>query len=118
MSSASSIRGYKVSSFTSHEDDHGQVLAQRVAVSYFCANGHETRPTFSVDADPADIPEEWACPSCGLPAGRDAAAPPAPPTHAPFKTHLGYLKERRSEGECEELLAEALEGLRKRRGRA
>ena len=36
----------------------------------------------------------------------------------PYKTHLAYVKERRSEEEAESLLAEALDQLRARRGTA
>lgn len=118
MTSTNSIRGFRVGSYASHENDAGQPLAQRFSVQYFCVSGHVTEPSFSIDADPEEIPEEWTCTSCGLPAGRDASAPPAPPKNVPFKTHLDYLMERRSTDECEELLAEALEGLRKRRGTA
>ncbi|MBW8871477.1 MAG: RNA polymerase-binding protein RbpA, partial [Leifsonia sp.] len=34
----------------------------------------------------------------------------------PYKTHLAYVKERRSEKEAEQLLDEALDQLRARRG--
>ncbi|MDO5700326.1 MAG: RNA polymerase-binding protein RbpA [Bowdeniella nasicola] len=115
MSGPGSIRGSKIGSAQSHEDVRGP-LAERFQVSYFCANGHETTPSFSASADPKDLPEEWACPQCGLPAGRDAATPPEPPKNVPFKTHLDYVKERRSESECEALLDEALAALRRRRG--
>jgi len=35
----------------------------------------------------------------------------------PYKTHLAYVKERRTEGEAESLLEEALQQLRVRRGK-
>jgi hypothetical protein len=35
----------------------------------------------------------------------------------PYKTHLAYVKERRTEKEAAELLEEALEQLRARRGK-
>jgi len=35
----------------------------------------------------------------------------------PYKTHLAYVKERRSEEEAEQLLEDALNQLRARRGR-
>jgi hypothetical protein len=34
----------------------------------------------------------------------------------PYKTHLAYVKERRSDTEAEQLLEEALDQLRARRG--
>ena len=88
--------------------------APRQRVSYFCANGHETQPTFAVDAQ---LPDSWDCPRCGLPASRDEQNPPAPPRIEPYKTHLAYVKERRSEQEAQEILDEALEKLRARRAR-
>jgi hypothetical protein len=36
----------------------------------------------------------------------------------PYKTHLAYVKERRTDEEAEQLLADALTQLRERRGQA
>ena len=41
----------------------------------------------------------WDCPRCGLPAGRDQDNPPPPPKIEPYKTHLAYVKERRSDAD-------------------
>ena len=38
--------------------------------------------------------------------------PPAPPRVEPYKTHLAYVKERRSDADGEAILAEALQRLR------
>jgi rubredoxin len=84
-------------------------------VSYWCANGHETRPTFARDTE-VQIPETWDCPSCGLPAGTDRDDPPSPSRNEPYKTHLAYVKERRTEEDGAALLDEALAALRARRG--
>jgi hypothetical protein len=66
----------------------------------------------------ATAPELWVCRHCGLPAGQDHAHPPEPMTNQPGKSPLARLLERRSEAECEALLAGALQGLRAlRRGR-
>jgi hypothetical protein len=46
-----------------------------------------------------------------LPAGTDKENPPAPPRIEPYKTHLAYVKERRSEGEANALLDEAMKNL-------
>ncbi|MBB5135976.1 hypothetical protein HNP84_005720 [Thermocatellispora tengchongensis] len=70
---------------------------------------HETRPSFASDAA---VPELWDCPRCGLPAGQDEHNPPAPPKNEPYKTHLAYVKERRSDKDGAAILAEALERLR------
>jgi hypothetical protein len=85
--------------------------APRFWISYYCANGHETRPSFAEDST-VTAPEFWDCPRCGLPAGQDAEAPPAPPRTEPYKTHLAYVRERRSHEDGELILAEALDKLR------
>ena len=41
--------------------------------------------------------------------------PPPAPKIEPYKTHLAYVKERRSDKEAEDILDEALELLRSRR---
>ena len=83
--------------------------APRHRVSFYCANGHETRPSFATEAA---VPTEWDCPRCGLPAGRDKENPPAAPKIEPYKTHLAYVKERRSDADGEAILNEALAKLR------
>jgi hypothetical protein len=88
--------------------------APRQQVSYFCANSHHTSPSFSQEAV---IPDTWDCPRCGLPASRDQTNPPPPPKIEPYKTHLAYVKERRSDDEAAEILEEALQLLRDRRRR-
>lgn len=90
------------------EAERGEA-APRIRVSFWCANKHETRPSF---AEEAQIPETWDCPRCGFPAGRDKTAPPAPPKTEPYKTHLAYVRERRNEADGEAILQEALQRLR------
>jgi hypothetical protein len=85
--------------------------APRIRVSYWCANAHETRPSFAEEPGVAP-PESWDCPRCGLPAGRERDNPPAAPRTEPYKTHLAYVKERRSDADGEAILAEALAKLR------
>lgn len=97
------------------EAERGEA-APRVRISYWCSNAHETRPSFAQAPDIV-IPETWDCPRCGQPAGQDKDAPPAAPKNEPYKTHLAYVKERRSDAEGAELLEEALSALRQRRGR-
>lgn len=87
------------------EAERGQAAPRR-RVSFFCARGHETQASF---ADDAVIPEIWDCPTCGYPAGRDPQNPPLPARVEPYKTHLAYVKERRSEVDGSAILAEALE---------
>lgn len=111
MSGGSTIRGSRVGAGPMGEAERGEA-APREHVSYYCANHHVIRPAFAVDAE---IPETWDCPKCGLPANRDSQNPPPPPKITPYKTHLAYVKERRSEAEAAAILAEALDNLRERR---
>ena len=63
-----------------------------------------------------EIPETIDCPHSGLPAGRDKENPPALHKPEPYKTHLAYVKERRTDEEAATLLDDALTQLRERRG--
>jgi hypothetical protein len=94
------------------ENERGE-SAPRQYVSFYCANGHQTSPAFAVDAA---VPDVWDCPRCGYPAGRESATPPNAPRNEPYKTHLAYVKERRSDADGHALLEEALARLRARRG--
>lgn len=84
----------------------------RQSLRYFCANGHVTEPAFAANVE---APLNWECPHCGLPAGQDEENPPAPLRAEPYKSHLAYVKERRSEADGQALLDEALAALRQRR---
>jgi hypothetical protein len=68
--------------------------------------------TFSVEAN---VPDSWDCPKCGLPAGRDQENAPPAIKIEPYKTHLAYVKERRSDQEAQDILDEAIALLRSRR---
>jgi Na+-translocating ferredoxin:NAD+ oxidoreductase RnfC subunit len=96
------------------EQDRG-FKAERITVSYYCAAGHEYSPQYAAAVDSAEIPELIDCPNCGLPAGQDKANPPVITKHEPYKTHLAYVKERRTEAEAKELLEEAVAAVRERR---
>ena len=108
MAGGSAIRGSRVGAGPMGEAERGEA-APRTYVSFYCAKGHETKPSFAHDAV---IPETWDCPRCGLPAGRDKDNPPAAPKVEPYKTHLAYVKERRSDADGEAILNEALAKLR------
>lgn len=99
------------------EMDHG-VRAERIAVSYYDILGNETVRYFAADVDPEEIPDQIDSPHSGLPAGRDRQNPPELLKNEPYKTHLAYVKERRTPEEAEELLEQALQKLRERRGSA
>ena len=104
----SAIRGSRVGAGPMGEMERGEP-AERVRVMYYCSNGHETGQHFATDAS---FPSEWDCPRCGNPAGLDKVNPPIPHKIEPYKTHLAYVKERRSDNEAEKILAEALSELR------
>jgi rubredoxin len=108
MAGGNAIRGTRVGAGPMGESERGET-APRARISYYCASGHESRPSFAAEAD---IPESWDCPRCGLPAGRDQQSPPAPPRNEPYKTHLAYVKERRSDADGAAILEEALGRLR------
>ncbi len=112
MASGNAIRGTRVGSGPMRWAERGE-QAPRRSVRYWCANGHETEPSF---ASEVSIPETWDCPRCGLPAGQDQEHPPARPRTEPYKTHLAYVKERRTDADGAAILAEALARLQQRRG--
>lgn len=114
MAGGSAIRGSRVGAGPMGEAERGEA-APRVLISYWCSNGHESRPSFAAEAA-EEAPEVWDCPRCGFPAGQDRANPPAPAKNEPYKTHLAYVKERRTEEDGAALLDEALAALRARRG--
>ena len=107
---ASAIRGSRVGAGPMGEAERGDHI-ERATVSYWCAKGHEVRPSFAVE-ETVVIPDQWDCPKCGLPAGRDKANPPSAVVNVPYKTHLAYVKERRTDKEGEKILEDALRKLR------
>lgn len=117
MVGSNAIRGARVGSGPMGEKDHG-ARAERTEVSYWDALGNETVRYFAADVPEEEIPDEIDSPHTGLPAGRDRMNPPSISKNEPFKTHLAYVKERRTPEEAEELLEQALQKLRARRGTA
>ncbi|MFV0287634.1 MAG: RNA polymerase-binding protein RbpA [Demequina sp.] len=119
MAGGNAIRGSRVGAGPMGEDERGE-SAPRQVVNYYCAKGHVTSPSFALgdENDAPEVPMEWDCPRCGLPGGLDPENPPEPLRNEPYKTHLAYVKERRTDEEGEALLDEALGTLRARRGTA
>ena len=70
---------------------------------------------FAAHIEPSEIPDMIDCPNCGMPAGQDKKNPPETAKHEPYKTHLAYVKERRTSDEAKALLDEALTSIRERR---
>ena len=112
MANGNAIRGSRVGAGPMGEAERGE-SAPRKYVAFYCGEGHETMPSFAADAA---VPEMWDCPRCGLPASQDRENPPPIPRNEPYKTHLAYVKERRSDADGAALLEEALRELRRVRG--
>ena len=112
MSSGSAIRASRIGSSPMRPDERSEPAPRR-EVTYFCAAGHDSLVCFAADAAP---PETWDCPRCGQPAGLDRQNPPGRMRCEPYKSHLAYVKERRSDADGEAILAEALAKVRQRRG--
>lgn len=117
VSGGSAIRGSRVGSGPMGEQDRG-VHAERISISYWDAMGNETVRHFAANLPVEEIPETIDSPSTGLPAGRDKDNPPQVAKNEPYKTHLAYVKERRTDDEATQILDEALLKLRQRRGTA
>jgi hypothetical protein len=94
------------------QPEYAGEAAPRQRITYYCATGHETAVTFAADAQ---LPDEWPCPKCGEAAGLDRDNPPGKPVVEVFKTHFDYVRERRTDAEAEELIAEAITNMRKAR---
>ncbi|MFS3129524.1 RNA polymerase-binding protein RbpA [Nocardioides sp. Bht2] len=107
----SAIRGSRIGSGPMGEAERGEA-APRQVVSYHCSQQHRSEITFSTQAA---VPENWDCPRCGRPASLESAEPPPAQRNEPYKTHLAYVKERRSDEEAAHLLDEAIALLRSRR---
>lgn len=113
--SSSAIRGTRVGSGPMGEQDHGH-QAERIAVEYWDAHGNSVIKHYAAEIPEEEIPEIVDHPKSGLPAGRDKSDPPAPEKLQTYKSHLEYVKERRTDEEADELLEDALNKLREKRG--
>lgn len=112
MPSGSAIRGTRVGSGPQRPAERCEPAPRR-SVTYWCANRHAVKILLAAEAEP---PAVWDCPHCGQPAGQDAQNPPLRRRTEPYKSHLAYVKERRSDADAEAILAEALAALQQRRG--
>jgi len=112
VAGGNAIRGSRVGAGPMGEIERGET-APRNRVGFWCANGHESQIAFAADIQ---VPDCWDCPRCGLPAGPDQQNPPPAPRTEPYKTHLAYVRERRSDEDGDALLQEALARLKARRG--
>lgn len=108
------MRGMRLGS-QSRESDRYAELAARKTVDFRCPQGHEFKVVMALDAD---LPDTWECKSCdsialrledGVPVELGDLEADGP------RTHYDMVLERRSREELEELLAEVLSNMRKRR---
>jgi RNA polymerase-binding protein len=84
-------------------------------VSFWCWSSHTTTVRLAADVP---VPDEWPCGQCGEAAGPDQGHPPRPAQPRPAnggRTPLEYLLMRRTPEEGEQILAEALDRVRRRR---
>jgi hypothetical protein len=99
----------------SNQTDRGAAPAARRNAEYWCAIDHLTMVPFAADIEP---PDQWLCTKCGAPAGVERGSAPTPPRPRVFpRTPYEFLMMRRTAAEGEQLLAEAVADLRRRRGR-
>lgn len=112
MHNNSAIRGTRVGATPARPTGRTEPAPRR-PVTYWCVNQHSVEILLAADVA---SPDTWDCPHCGQPAGQDAHNPPGPLRAEPHKSHLAYVKERRSDADGAALLDEALAALRRRRG--
>jgi hypothetical protein len=108
------LRGSRLGA-VSYESDRNTELAPRQTREYLCARGHQFEVPFAVDAE---VPMTWECKFDGTVARLVDGSEPEQKKAKPPRTHWDMLLERRSIAELEDILAERLEEVRARRGRA
>ena len=106
------LRGTRLGT-TSYESDAGVDFAPRRMTTYDCPEGHATTLPF---AEEAEIPYDWECATCGLPAVLRHGVEPERKAEKPVRTHWDMLLERRTIAELEDVLAERLDILHEMRG--
>ena len=108
------LRGSRLGA-TSYETDRDHDLAPRRSVRYECPKGHAFEVPFADDVEP---PAVWECRLHGFESKLLDGSEPEPKKAKPPRTHWDMLLERRSIAELEDILAERLQEVRTRRGRA
>ena len=85
--------------------DRGVAVA-KITVLYHCANKHQTAVPFIWTVTP---PPQWECRVCSQPAGINPLDPPPPVArYRGEKTHLGRVRDRRTQADGDRLMAESL----------
>jgi hypothetical protein len=101
-----SVRGTRVGAGPAREPNERGATVAKVVVPYYCASGHRTTVPFIWTATP---PPQWECRVCSQPAGTDPVDPPLlVAANAGVKTHLGHVRDRRTQAEGDALMAESL----------
>jgi RNA polymerase-binding protein len=101
-----SVRGTRVGAGPPREPNGRGFTVAKVVVPYYCASGHRTTVPFIWTATP---PPEWECRVCSQPAGTDPVDPPLlVAANVGEKTHLGRVRERRTQADGDALMAESL----------
>ena len=113
MAGGNAIRGSRVGAGPMGEAERGDAAPRGLHLVLVLQRARD--PAQLRPGARSGVPEQWDCPRCGLPAGRDKENPPAAPKVEPYKTHLAYVKERRSDDDGDAILDEALQTLRDRR---
>jgi RNA polymerase binding protein RbpA len=100
------IQGTRVGAGPAGEP-YGRVFAvEKTVVLYYCASKHETLVPFIWTVTP---PRQWECRVCSQPAGTDPVDPPSRVAgNTGEKTHLGRVRDRRTQAEGDRLMAESL----------
>jgi hypothetical protein len=93
----------------SFEEARGVALSPRQQLDFDCPVHHHFSIMFSAEAQ---LPTSWECPTCWLSALRSDGVLDDVPVAKPVRTHWDMLRERRSVGELEEILAERVALLR------
>ena len=100
------MRATRVGAGPAGEPNGRGFTVAKVVVPYYCASGHRTTVPFIWTVTP---PPEWECRVCSQPAGTDPVDPPLRiAALAGEKTHLGRVRDRRTEAEGDALMAESL----------
>ena len=106
MRNHGAMRGTKVGAGPAGEPEGRVLTVAKVVVRYYCASGHRTAVPFIWTATP---PPQWECRVCSQPAGTDPLDPPAlVARYIGEKTHLGRVRDRRTQADGDRLMAESL----------
>ena len=108
------MRGMRLGA-QSLESDQGVELSSRKSVQFICPSDHNFEVVFSADAE---LPDTWECKKCdaiGIRQENGKSISLAASDAEAARTHYDMVLERRSRDELEDLLAEVLADMRKRR---